>query len=296
MKILQALGLMMCMGSVQAQQNAPALTTNSNNNTLLWEISGNGLTKASYLFGTFHLLCKDDINISDACKQAITQSDEVYLELDMDDPSTLMQGMMLMNMKNGKKLKDLYSADAYDRVVQYFKDSLKTSIGMFQGMKPFFLMALLYPKMMPCDDVSGIEQAVMSIAQEQNKEIKGLETMAMQASVFDSIPYEKQAAELLQSIDSMDKAKQYFAVMNKAYKDQQLNEIERLINDTEYGMQENQDVLLDKRNLAWVDQLKIIMKEKPVFVAVGAGHLVGERGLISLLRKDGYVLRPLENR
>ncbi len=293
MRSLFLLGLMLNWATAQSQTN---LKTNADDNTLLWEISGNGLAKPSYLFGTFHLLCKDDINISNACKQAVANSHEVYLELDMDDPSTLMQGMMLMNMKNGKKLKDLYSPEAYKRVIQYFKDSLNTPIGMFQSMKPFFLMALLYPKMMPCDEVSGIETAIMDIAKEQDKEIKGLETMAMQASVFDSIPYEKQAEELLQSIDSMDKARHYFAVMNKAYKNQHIEEIERLMNDTEYGMQENQDVLLDKRNLNWVGQLKTIMKAKPVFVAVGAGHLIGEKGLISLLRKEGYMIRPLENK
>lgn len=296
MRFVPLIGLLLCSLSNEAQQTTTVLKTNVDNNSLLWEISGKGLAKPSYLYGTFHLLCKDDIHISETCKQAIVNSEEVYLELDLDDPSTLMQGMMLMNMKNGKKIKDLYSAEAYQRVVQFFSDSLNTPIGMLQNMKPFFLMALLYPKMMPCNDISGIDQAIMNIAQAQGKEIKGLETMAMQASVFDSIPYEKQAEELLQSIDSMDKARQYFAVMVKAYKSQQLVDIEKLMNDTAYGMQENHEVLLDKRNLNWVQQLRTIMKAKPVFVAVGAGHLIGEQGLIALLKKEGYVLRPLANK
>lgn len=59
---------------------------------------------------------------------------------------------------------------------------------MFQRMKPGFLLALLYPKMMLCESVSSVEEAVMQLAKEQEKEIKGLETMAFQASLFDSIP------------------------------------------------------------------------------------------------------------
>jgi uncharacterized protein YbaP (TraB family) len=272
------------------------LKSNTDDNTLLWEISGNGLSSPSYLFGTFHLLCKEDIHFSTALKQAISNSHEVYLELDMDDPATLLGGIMLMNMKDGKKLKDLYTEDEYKRVASFFKDSLKTPIGLFQGMKPEFLVALLYPKMMPCNSVSSVEEAVMQIAKAGDKEIKGLETMAFQASLFDSIPYEKQADELLNAIDSMERSKIYFGLMVNAYKDQQMKEIEKILNDPEFGMEENQDILLDKRNKNWVVQLKPIMKKEPVFVAVGTGHLIGKAGLIALLRAEGYVVRGLENK
>ena len=81
-----------------------------------------------------------------------------------------------------------------------------------------------------------------------------------------------------------------------AYKNQQLKEIEKLVTDPDMGMEDNQDLLLNDRNKNWVGQLKIIMKKNPVFVAVGAGHLVGEQGVISLLKKEGYALRPLTNR
>ena len=282
--------------TVCAQNSKISPETNKDDNSLLWEISGNGLTMPSYLFGTFHLLCKDDINFSSSLKQAVKNSSEIYLELDMDDPSTLFGGMMLMSMKGGKKLKDFYKPEDYKRLTDYFKDSLKMPIGMLQSMKPEFLVALLYPKMMPCNATVSVEEEIMALAKQDKKEIKGLETMAFQASVFDSIPYEKQAADLLESIDSMEKSSKAFNIMLTAYKNQQLKEIEKLVNDPEMGMEDNQDLLLNDRNKNWVGQLKIIMKKKPVFVAVGAGHLVGEQGVISLLKKEGYTLRPLTNR
>ena len=203
---------------------------------------------------------------------------------------------MLMNMKDGKKLKELFTADDYKKISNYFKDSLQTPIGLFQSIKPYFLIAMLYPKMLPCSAVSGIDEEIMKLAKENDKEIKGLETMAFQASVFDSIPYAKQAAELLEAIDSMDKSKKYFALMIAAYKNQQLNLIEKLMNEPGLGMEDNQDVLLDDRNKNWVGQLKTIMKNEPVFIAIGAGHLIGEKGLIKLLRNEGYTVRALENK
>ena len=293
MKFFYLIVVLLNMSSVQAQQEVN-LKSNANDNTLLWEVSGNGLTKASYLFGTFHLLCKEDINFSPALKQAIIKSNEIYLELDMDDPATLFGGIMLMNMKGGKKLKDLYNPEEYKRVTSYFKDSLKTPVGLFQGLKPGFLVALLYPKMMPCSDVSSVEESIMQLAKRGGKEIKGLETMAFQASIFDSIPYEKQAQELLTAIDSMEKSKVYFSLMLSAYKNQRLDEIENIINNPEFVIET--DILLVNRNKNWVAQLKDIMKKEPVFIAVGAGHLPGKAGLVALLRAEGYVVRALENR
>jgi uncharacterized protein len=218
------------------------------------------------------------------------------MELDMDDPATLMGGLFLMNMKGDTTLKKLYTETEFKKVELFFKDSLHTPLAMFQKMKPFFAMAMLYPKMLPCKTMSGVEEELMKLAKANKKEIRGLETMAFQASVFDSIPYAQQAKELLKTIDSLDAYKKYFDTMVQVYKKQELKEIQNLFTKSEFGMEENQDILLDKRNKNWVKQLKEIMKKESVFIAVGAGHLVGEMGLIELLRKEGYTLRPIDNK
>jgi len=286
--------LLICLHTANAQTNE--LKTSVDNNTLLWEVSGNGLTKSSFIFGTFHLLCKDDINFSTALRKAIAGSDEVYLELDLDDPAILLEGIMLMRMKDGKKLKDLYTADEYKRVSNYFTDSLKMSLGLLGSIKPEFLLAFLYPKLMPCTMASSVEEEIMAIAKADDKEIKGLETMAMQASIFDSIPYEVQAKELLNAIDSIETSKKNFTLLLNAYLKQNLDSLEKMMLLPEFGVELNQDLLLDKRNINWVGQLKEMMKKKAVFVAVGAGHLVGKKGLIALLRAAGYQVRGLENK
>ncbi len=279
-----------------AQPKQQKLVRNADNNSLLWEVSGNGLKEKSYLFGTFHLLCKGDILISEQLKKAMDNSDAVYMELDMDDPSVVMGGLMMLNMKGGKKLPDLYTEEEYKKVSSYFKDSLHMPISFLESTKPYFLVAMLYPKMMPCKTVSGVEEELMKLAKREKKTINGLETMQFQASVFDSIPYEQQAKELLKGIDSMASYAKYFDTMVQVYKSQQLQKIESLFNKSEFGMEEHQDILLDNRNKNWVGQLKKIMDQQPVFVAVGAGHLVGKNGLIALLKKQGYKVTPLINK
>jgi uncharacterized protein len=293
MKLSALAVVCICFVSCKAQ---PVLKTNADANTLLWEISGKNLKAPSYLFGTFHLICKDDIPVSAQLKETVKASTEMYMELDMDDPATMMGGLMLMGMRGDTTLKKLYTEEEYKKVADFFNDSLHMPIGMLNGIKPFFLSAMLYPKMLSCKTVSGVEEVLMKIAKENKKEIKGLETMAFQAAVFDSIPYTIQAKELLKSIDSLAAYKVYFDTMVQVYKSQQLDKIQEQFTKSEFGMQENQDILLDNRNKNWVQQLKVIMQKQSVFIAVGAGHLVGENGLISLLKKEGYTVRPLQNK
>ncbi len=276
-------------------QTSSVYPYNKDENSLLWEISGKGIRKPSYLFGTFHLMCKEDINPGKNVRNVIKYADEVYFELDLDDLSNTLGALLFMNMKNDTTLKQLYTTADYKKVENYFMDSLKTSMNLIQTIKPFFLQALLIPKLMPCKKLSGVEDVLMKIAKENKKEIKGLETFAFQASIFDSIPYNVQAKELLKSIDSLFEYKKSIETLLSIYKTQQLQQIEKANND-EFGPGNFQEILLDNRNREWVIQLHKLLPEKKLFIAVGAGHLAGKNGLIQLLRREGYIVKPVENK
>lgn len=271
------------------------LAENKDENTLLWEISGNGMKKPSYLYGTFHLMCKQDILISEQLKKAMQFADEIYFEMDLDDPSNLLGGMFFMNMSDGKTLKDLYTEEEYAKIENYFQDSLGMPLFALQKMKPMMLQAMLYPKMLNCKDNSGVEMELLKLATEYKKEVKGFETIQQQSSFFDSIPYDVQAKELLRSIDSVYNWNDEFEKLITVYKEQRLSDMESLFEESEVTSGENKEHLLDNRNLDWVNQMKEIFKKKSIFAAVGAGHLPGDMGVIELLRKEGYTLRPIQN-
>lgn len=295
MKVLYFLLASFLMHGCSAQKKS-SLPVNPDDNSLLWEVSGKGLKKPTYIFGTFHMMCKDDILFSETLKKAFQNSKLVYFEMDLDDLSNTLGGLLFMNMKNGKTLKDLYTPEEYTKVETYFRDSLKTPLGLVHKMKPLFLQAMMYPKLMPCRNMSGVEQELMVLAKEQNKEIKGFEDIAFQSSVFDSIPYDVQAKELLKGIDSLHSYADEFNEMLNVYKTQRVMEIEKLFTESEFTMGAGQEILLDNRNRNWVNQLKEIMPKDNVFVAVGAGHLPGKKGVINLLREAGYSVKPLVNK
>ena len=294
MRVIYLIAITLVIQSCAAQ-NILKLPVNKDNNTLLWEVSGKGLKQPSYLFGTFHILCKDDIQFSANLQTALKASQQVYFEMDLDDPKNTLGGVFFMNMKN-TTLADLYSKEELQKVSVFFKDSLKMNLSFFNKMKPMLLSALLYPRMMPCKTPSGVEMELMTIAKKEKKEILGFETIEFQSSVFDSIPYSVQAKDLLKSIDSLNKYKVYFNKMMVTYKNQQTDSLVAIVNDKTFSEGENNDALLKNRNRNWVNQLTDILPKKNIFMAVGAAHLFDKDGLIMMLREMGYTVKPIENK
>jgi uncharacterized protein len=270
------------------------------NNTLLWKISGNGLNKPSYLFGTIHMLCADDAMLSDNMKNIIRKADEVYFEVDLDNLMEMLAVMSKMKMKDGTTLQDLLSKEDYEKVKDYFES--KGSIlpfSMLETYKPILALSTLEEGSMSCEKTAMMEQVIMEEAKESNKKIKGLESMAYQAGVLDSIPYKLQAEQLVSYINDINKNKKEdteLEEMMKAYKSQDLEKLEALLLKTDMGIGNFTEVLLYNRNRNWVAKLKDLLPEKSLLIAVGAGHLPGENGVINLLRKAGYKVTPLENK
>lgn len=255
--------------------------------SLLWKISGNGLSKESFLFGTIHIAC--DATLSNKVLTALDKTDQLCLELDMDDPSMQMQMMSKMMMKDGVTIESLMSPEDFTMVDAFFKKHSGMSLKMMNTIKPFALSAMLYPKMLDCP-MQSIESELMKVTKEQNEETIGLETISEQLAVFDAIPYQKQVDELVKTAKSdLANSKKELQQMLELYKTEDIDAMLNFTDSSESAMtSEFKDELLDSRNKNWIARISKIASEKPTFFGVGAAHLAGENGVIKLLRKQGY--------
>jgi uncharacterized protein YbaP (TraB family) len=293
MRFLMILAAIAAFFTSCARQKGPE--KQDNNNTLLWEVTGNGLTKPSYFFGTMHILCSEDAIISPGLQSVINQVGQVYLEVDMDDMTQMFSIMSAMNMTDGKKLSDFYTPEEYEKVKGWFEKHGQLPFAMLERYKPMMLSSMIETQAMSCPEQDGMEMRIMSAAADRKLEIKGLETMAFQAGMIDSIPYEDQAKELLQAIDSVQTQRKMMAVLVREYKMQNLDSIEALTTSEEGGMDKYLDMMLYNRNRNWIKQFPAIAKEKSTLFAVGAGHLPGKNGVLNLLRQAGFTVKPLVN-
>lgn len=262
--------------------------------SLLWEISGNGLTKPSYLFGTFHMLCPEDLNVTDAIRNKLKASEQLALELDFDDPNMIVELQKGMVFTNGKTTKDYLKKSDYQLVNSFFKDSLGMDFEQLATVKPFLLSTFIYPKYLGCQPASW-ENTLVQLAHNQSIEVLGLETPQRQLDAMDHMSFKDQGKMLVQSIKDFKDMKQLFSKMVTIYKNQDVAQLYNFSNKYFSEYNEMEQVMLESRNREWIPIIEKWSKDKSTFYAVGAGHLGGKTGVIELLRAQGYQVTPIAN-
>lgn len=263
--------------------------------SLLYRVTGNSLGHPSYIFGTFHAICSADMVPFESLDTYLSQSDQLMMEIDMDDAGEMQSMTKAIIIPEGRTLKDLLTPEQFAKVDEMTKDLLGYPVESLKRVKPSMLtvMALTSPKAIGCTP-TAYDLLFVKAAIAKKKPIVGLETVASQVKVIDSKPLQKQANDLYEMALNPQKAinelKQVMAVYKLRDPDRLLKLTNRLTTDDK----KFQARLINERNAAWISKLEIAFTEKPTFVAVGAGHLGGDKGVIRLLRKKGYRIEPIK--
>lgn len=264
-----------------------------NNTSIFWEVTGNGLEKPSYLFGTVHLIPKSDFFFIDSLENKFESCQEIVLEVDMDDPGFLTKTQQLMFMPDNKSIKDLLDSTDYNQLSEFFKDSLNLQLDQFQRLKPIFLVQFIIPKMIN-KPLASYELTFVQMAKKYNIDLTGLESVKEQMNSIDKIPFKKQAGLVLETIKDFSEDRLIYSQLVDAYKKTDYNNFYNLMVKASPELKEFEQILLIDRNEKWVPRIEKMIKEKSCFIGVGALHLEGEKGLVSLLKSGGYKVTPIK--
>lgn len=253
---------------------------------LLWKVSGNDLSKPSYIFGTMHVLCDDAIVNKTILKEAFSSADKLVLELDPTDPSVLQEMQQLAINPGFENIYQDLPKEDYALLDGFLTSKFGAGLGQMGILKPFTLTSMVTMGFLPCDQPFSPESYLVSEAKSAEKQIISLETAGFQIGLFDGIPRELQIQEILRSLkDNTGQAE--LSKMMEVYLNEDLTGLYDLINTNDMMIQYKQ-VLLDKRNLEWLPRLEELFQSGGTFVAVGAGHLAGGKGVLALLKEKGY--------
>ncbi len=275
-----------------ATGSTSALSIAPDENSLLWKISGNGLTQPSYLFGTIHMIGSEDYIFPASWDRALDETKQLYLELDMDDPGMMMKMMTGSMMTGGKSLKDFTTAEEYAAIETFFRDSLNQQLAIFSKMKPMLIASIIYPSMVR-GEVKSYEMTLVEKAKERNFEVHGIESVEDQLTMMDQIPMDSQVEMLLAYVDDFPGERERFQGLLELYVSQNVNQLYEFMTDSPEMDEETRAIMLDARNQKWISQIEAQAKLMPTFFAFGAGHLAGDQGVIELLKKQGYTLEPV---
>lgn len=281
-----------CQTSQKAVYSADQLVPKEK--SLLWRISGNGLKKPSYLFGTIHMIPRSQLHFSPAVERALSHVKRVAFEIDMREMTNLRTQFGLMTkamMAGNKTLRDLLSPEDY-AFVRSKVDAKGMPMTFLERLKPMFLSTMMGTdennSTFGGEGMTSMEMEIYGRVKRDHLESAGLETAAFQMALFDSIPYADQAKMLVDGLRDNDHGDNEYDKMVEMYLDQNIDAMNTLINSEGSGMQNFENLLLDNRNRNWSLVMPKLMRQKQTLFAVGAGHLGGEFGVIALLRKLGY--------
>ena len=276
-----------------------ATYSQSKYNSLCWKVYGNGLEKDSYLYGTFHTADKRVFEFKDGVEDAFIEADIYAMELNMDsiDKGEMMKAMV---MDSSKTLKTLLTSEDYKLVNQFFIDSVGMSLFLFNKMQPFITAQMIVTKDLKSDKENALDLYWFTKAKNLDKELVGLETMIEQMNTFKSIPVEKQAQELVKSVKdygkgegmNMDKMVEIYQSGNL---DRLMEEMDKFSDESAIDKADFNEKFLYTRNLNMANRVEKYLKKGSVFMAVGAAHLPGDKGVIELLRAKGYSVEELKN-
>lgn len=259
-------------------------------NSLLWKISGNGLSQPSYLFGTIHLLPKDKFEINEKVLNAMQNSKTLVTEISLDIPlSQQIEIAKEMFLPEKKTYEDYISGDEYEFVYHYMLDSLdikKRKIKRIIRIKPFFASGLMLKEYY--GKIKSFEIELKKLAKKHDMRFGALETLDEQLKLVNDMTLDEQFENIQEDITSIHE----FDKMITCYLHEDLDCLKEMVfmkDDADDFV----DVFLYARNEKWIPVIESFISKDAAFFAVGAGHLLGEKGVIALLQNKGYTVTPV---
>jgi uncharacterized protein YbaP (TraB family) len=262
---------------------------------ILYRISGNKLTKPSYVFGTIHLVCPADMFRSETLNGYLGQTQQLMLELNLKDPEVMQQVAKASVLPDGKTVKDYLKPGEYAKIDAVFKDYVGMSYEPLKAIKPSLVTVLLFrsPKVIGCDRATAYDSVLADAAVSKGLPIYGLETVQDEMSAIDSQSIEKQVSDLSKTAADPEAAIGSFKRLYRAYLDQNSDDLYTLASNAGAANADLMSRLLRIRNAAWIPVIEKNITAKPTFIGVGSAHLGGDEGIIKLLRAKGYTLTPI---
>ena len=260
---------------------------------MLWEITGNGLSKPSWLFGTMHVSSKLVFHLPDSFYYALKHVDAVALELNPD----IWQGQMVLLdqlEQNYKRFSQVPSSDYLNEKSFQFTD-YDEELKLALSSEPTVVNSLLYRSLKTKEDFEEdtfLDLYIFQTGKKLGKRATGVEDYYQTENIILEA-YGDMAKEKNKKFNESDETT--FDIDQKlqdAYRRGDLNTLDSLENIVDRSIA-FRDKFLYKRNEIQANSIDTILKKNSLFVGVGAAHLPGERGVIELLRKMGYTVRPV---
>lgn len=276
------------------------LFSNAQYNSLCWKISGNGLKKESYLYGTMHSNNKAVCNLSPTARAAFENASQLALELDLQKINLISAFAAFID--NDHSLKENIADSNYHFLDSIFLEKVHLGLKLFDHVRPIMISTMLEElndnsesAALSKESDSFLDKMLYDEAKKMKKKVTGLETADEQIAALNTLNYHEQIVLLNQAIDKLkiNPTQNALNTITEYYLKGELDSL-RAMDDYQQMDPRLQYELVTARNKRMADRIEPLILKKQTFIAIGALHLPGADGVIALLRKKGYTVEAVK--
>ncbi|MCU0430238.1 MAG: TraB/GumN family protein [Cytophagaceae bacterium] len=287
MKVGIWISISFLLGSLQAAAQL------INTEALLWELSHDSIPEKSYLFGTMHVQDKRAFDFPDSLIYYLEHCQQFAGELDMEEVKSSLSPSELL-LPRDLTLKDLLLPHQYKAVRKVCKKQFGPLENMLvKRIKPIFTSALLSEKMLKREMPQALDEYLQRKALASQKKTLGLESAQEQLQALSSMSLQDQALQLYEEATHLEETRQAMNAMTDWYHDGRLDSLYYAVAQDSMMQGAVGEALLDQRNQTMSLRLHEAIQQGSVFCAIGAAHLPGPEGVLALMQKRGYRIRPI---
>lgn len=249
-----------------------------------------------YLAGSVHLLSATYYPLKPAYDAAFSRSDLLVEEIDMADMLATESQMQMLTrgmLPPGQSLQNVITPETYQATARK-AEALGLPMEPLKRFKPWLLALTLQGmewQKAGFDSELGLDKHFYDAAKASGKRVQGLETLEYQISRFDEMPMDQQDRLLSETLKELDTTKEEFTKLADAWQAGDAPQVEKLALEDLRSEPAMYRRLLVERNQQWLPKIeKLFSRPAPAFVVVGAAHLIGPDGLLTLLRSKGYTI------
>jgi uncharacterized protein YbaP (TraB family) len=271
--------------------------SSADSKSFLWKVHSK--TGIAYVLGSIHALKKEIYPLDKKIMDAYQDTDKLVVEVNISKikPETMQKSLLEGSMySEGRSLRKSLSRETYDRTETKFSDYGR-SIRRLDMFKPHFIaitLTSLEIQKQGFDPEFGIDRYFLRKATQDGKEILELETFDLQADLFRSFSDKEQELFLIYTLTDMDIIGSQLDLLIDSWLKGDADTMESILMKSITDRPELRpvyEILIDKRNEEMTSKLEYYLAtDSSYFVVVGAAHLIGDKGIISLLKEKGYAV------
>ncbi len=257
--------------------------------TLLWKIDNAEKVKPSYVFGTMHVRDQRAFKYKELVESKILECDSFAAEINLEEIDQLFVADS-MDLPENQTLSTILKPKVYTKIDKIFSKLVGVPLIHFDKSQPLLISNIITERLLSSDMPLSLDATLHQFAIQNEKITLGIESFEEQIEILSKIPLDFQTKSLIWMAKNFQKFRKQLMKMTADY---ETADIQKLYKSAKKNAKSLRKILLFDRNLIMAKRIGVMAKEQSIFVAIGAGHLGGQKGVLRLLKKEGFKISPV---